>query len=152
MSKTKRCIDCPVGAEQWEDEVCVACGRCEDHCQAPHRLVFDAKAVAADERPHPLAGQTWEFASFTPPAREDPDRARTTILASPHRESGGLQSAQQLAIRSRSDPVAEGGAGDVARSGDDDGGAANSLRRERQHSKAIASPKRRDSGRHSSSS
>lgn len=75
MSQTQRCIICTEqGIEKplWEDEVCESCGRCEEHCTAPHTLLFDPQAKMDDGRPHPDAGRkvTKQF-----DAKEDPDRA-----------------------------------------------------------------------------
>lgn len=90
MSKTRRCIDCPIGGapgdprrgEQWEDEVCSSCGRCELHCTAtednPHELLFDPKAMLDTDRPHPDAGKVRRLEAFTP-NREDKDRARPPV-------------------------------------------------------------------------
>lgn len=90
MSKTRRCIDCPIGGEaedpnrgeQWEDEICSACGRCVLHCtaneDAPHDLQFDVQAKLDTDRPHPDAGRARKLTAFTP-NREDKDRARPPI-------------------------------------------------------------------------
>lgn len=32
MSRTRRCIDCPLKVEVEEDELCPSCGRCRLHC------------------------------------------------------------------------------------------------------------------------
>lgn len=81
MSKTQRCIVCSqqlIAKELWEDEVCAACGRCEEHCTAPHDLTFDTAAKSDDGRPHPDAGIKRRLAAFTP-APEDKDRARAPV-------------------------------------------------------------------------
>lgn len=81
MSQTQRCIVCSeqkIERPLWEDEVCEACGRCEEHCTAPHQLAFDPAAKRDDGRPHVDAGKARRLEKFTP-APEDKDRARTPV-------------------------------------------------------------------------
>lgn len=61
MSRTQRCIICTETGrvnELEEDEVCPACGRCVDHCTAPHQLDFRSNAKLADGKVHPDAGKS----------------------------------------------------------------------------------------------
>lgn len=80
MSQTQRCIVCTEGKIErplWEDEVCAACGRCEEHCTAPHELSFDQRALTRENKTHPDAGKNLRLEEFTP-APEDTDRARAS--------------------------------------------------------------------------
>ena len=81
MSRTQRCIVCSeqkIEKPLWEDEVCEACGRCEEHCTAPHDLMFAADAKTDDGRPHPDAGKKVRVGAFLN-TREDPDRAGAPV-------------------------------------------------------------------------
>lgn len=81
MSQTQRCIVCSESRMDnplWEDEVCAACGRCIDHCTAPHVLSFDPRARDKENRPHADAGRVITLDEFTP-APEDSDRARAPV-------------------------------------------------------------------------
>lgn len=77
MAKTQRCQVCSdqgMVNELFADEVCKACGRCEEHCTAPHQLTYAADARIGDGRPHPKAGTVERLTKFTP-GPKDPDRA-----------------------------------------------------------------------------
>lgn len=81
MSQTQRCIVCSlalIDKPLWEDEVCACCGRCAEHCTAPHELAFDPAAHTDEGRPHPDAGKKVQRAAFTP-GKEDKDRARAPV-------------------------------------------------------------------------
>lgn len=59
MGKTQRCIVCTNNGQRKdleENEVCPACGRCSEHCDAPHVLDFAVDAQVQG-RPHPDAGK-----------------------------------------------------------------------------------------------
>lgn len=76
MSQTQRCIVCSemkIDRPLWEDEVCESCGRCEEHCTAPHTLVFATDAKTQDGRPHEDAGSTVQKPFEN--SKGDPDRA-----------------------------------------------------------------------------
>jgi len=139
MSKTKRCIDCPIGQEHWSDEICGSCGRCQLHCQE-YPASFSKDAKDSLERPHPLAGQTFLFGWNQMP--EDPDRALVPIQPGVDGQPGGLQPRGELAVFASS----------VARSSEDPSssdygrGESVSVRRERQRSAESSGSKRRHSG------